>query len=99
MAIQIIWSENAVEDFERIIRYLNKMWTEKIALEFEYKVYSKVELLASQPQIGRTSTSFNTIKSILITKHNRLYYQISDLGLEVLNILDTRQNPDKNIYE
>ena len=99
MAIQIIWSENAVEDFERIIRYLNKMWTEKIALEFEYKVYSKVELLASQPQIGRTSTSFNTIKSILITKHNRLYYQISDLGLEVLNILDTRQNPDKNIYD
>ena len=99
MAIQIIWSENAVEDFERIIRYLNKMWTEKIALEFEYKIYSKVELLASQPQIGRTSTSFNTIKSILITKHNRLYYQISDLGLEVLNILDTRQNPDKNIYE
>ncbi len=99
MAIQIIWSKNAVADFERIIRYLNKMWTEKIALEFEYKVYSKVELLASQPQIGRTSTSFNTIKSILITKHNRLYYQISDLGLEVLNILDTRQNPDKNIYE
>lgn len=99
MAIQIIWSENAVADFERIIRYLNKMWTEKIALEFEYKVYSKVELLASQPQIGKTSTSFNTIKSILKTKHNRLYYQITDVGLEVLNILDTRQNPDKNIYE
>ena len=99
MALQIIWSQNSIYDFERIINYLKNNWPERIAMDFEYKLYSKVELLANQPLIGKTSSSFNTIKSILITKHNRLYYQLTDLGLEVLNILDTRQNPDKNIYE
>ena len=99
MAIPIIWSQNSIYDFERIINYLKYNWSDRIALEFEYKLYNKVELLANQPLIGKTSTSFNTIKSILITKHNRLYYQLTNLGLEVLNILDTRQNPDKNIYE
>lgn len=99
MAVPIIWSQNSIYDFERIINYLKNNWSERIALDFEYKLYNKVELLANQPLIGKTSASFNTIKSILITKHNRLYYQLTDLGLEVLNILDTRQNPDKNIYE
>ena len=99
MAIEIVWSANALQDLEKIIEYLLKFWNKKVALEFEYKLHTKIELLALQPRSGRTSTSFDKIKSLSITKHNRLYNLMSDSNIEILGIFDTRQDPVKNIYE
>jgi hypothetical protein len=38
------------------------------------------------------------IRSILLTKHNRLFYRIKDETIELLNIFDTRQNPEKQPF-
>jgi len=55
--------------------------------------------LSKHPFIGAESEYFKDIRSILITKHNRLYYRIKEDTIEVINMYDTRANPNKNPYK
>lgn len=98
MAYKIRWTANALEDYECVIDYLVKMWPFTVALDFEDIVRKKLANLSSLPFMGIASEKKPMIRSISLTKHNRLYYRITDDTIELLNIFDTRQNPDKNAF-
>ncbi len=66
--------------------------------KFQNNFVRKLELLAIQPQIGVEVNSLKNIRSILITKHNRVYYRIEEDKIFVLNMIDTRKNPKKNPF-
>jgi len=55
--------------------------------------------LASNPKIGIKSKSDKTIRSLLVTKHNRLYFSVDDDKILLLQLFDTRQHPSKNKFE
>lgn len=98
MAYKIRWTAIALEDYERVINYLIKMWSVNVAADFEEIVNKKLVNLSGQPYIGIASQKKPMVRSILLTKHNRLYYRITGHTIELLNIFDTRQNPKKNIF-
>jgi plasmid stabilization system protein ParE len=95
---QINWTENAIIDFNNVISYLTKNWSDKVAENFRRVVEAKLNVLSHHPFIGLPSQKHQDIRSILLTKHNRLYYRVKDNSIELLNILDTRQNPKTNPY-
>lgn len=78
--------------------YLDEHWGESVASDFIKLVDSKILLLASQPNIGIRSQKLKDVRSILVTKHNRLTYRVKDNTLIVLNLSDTRRYPKKNKY-
>jgi hypothetical protein len=49
--------------------------------------------LAQQPLLRIRSENEPEIRSLLHTKQNRLYYQVKENKIIVLNIFDIRQNP------
>jgi plasmid stabilization system protein ParE len=59
----------------------------------------KVGQITSHPHIGIRSFIADDVRSVLITRHNRLYYRISEQTIEIINIFDTRQDPLKNKFE
>lgn len=99
MALQIVWTNNALEDYRRVIDYLLKEWTLKVASDFITILEERADTLRSFPYVGIASIKNPLIRSIVITKHNKLYYRIQADKIEILNIFDTRQNPNKNTYE
>ena len=98
MAQQIEWTPQALQDFHAIIVYLEENWSVDIADTFIATTESKLAILAEQPFIGIRSEKHTNIRSISLTKHNRLYYRIETNKLVVLNIFDTRQDPSQNLY-
>jgi plasmid stabilization system protein ParE len=99
MAFKVTWTPHAEEDYKIVITYLKDTWTEKIALQFIGKVEQRLSRLSIFPLTGIVSNKDKSIRSIVITKHNKLYYRIKNDTIEILNLFDTRQNPDKNSYE
>ncbi len=91
MAKKITWSELAVDRYRNVIQYLLTEWTEKEAVKFIDKVETKLFLLSRFPNIGRKTFFNNSIRQILLTKHNRLNYKIEKAKIVVLDIFDTRQ--------
>ena len=84
MAYEIIWTENAKEDFKRIIEYLQAEWSITIAENFTEKLLLKIELLTKYPFIGIASVKSPQIRSVLITKHNLLFYKVGEDTITLL---------------
>jgi hypothetical protein len=59
----------------------------------------RIETLKKQPFIGKPSSSKPDVRTILISKQNRLYYKFSKDSIVLSNMYDTRPNPKKNRYE
>ncbi len=51
MALKIIWTENAGEDYKKIIEYLLKEWSVDIAAKFIDILESRLEALSIFPNI------------------------------------------------
>jgi plasmid stabilization system protein ParE len=98
MVAEIRWSKNAIWDYRNVVDYLLAEWNEDIALRFMELLEHKIQGIAKHPFTGLCSKNDPDIRSVSITKHNRLYYKITKDWLEIVNIFDTRQHPDKNLY-
>ena len=82
-----------------MIDYLLLEWSLPVAEKFAETIDRRIDVLTLFPNIGIASTKDLSIRSIIITKHNKLYYRILTEKIEILNIFDTRQNPQKNLYQ
>ncbi len=71
-------------------------WGKPVANRFQNKLESRLDNLSEHPFTGAESEYFKNLRSILITKHNRLYYRINDKNIEVINMYDTRRKPKEN---
>ena len=99
MALKVKWTDIALEDYRKVIDYLLEDWSITLAEEFIQNTESRIETLTFFPNLGLSSDKMKNIKSIVLTKHNKLYYRISDEIITILNLFDTRQNPTKNKFD
>lgn len=98
MALKIKTKKRYQNNLKKIISYLVIKWDKKIAENFLNLIFRKYELLANMPNIGVPVSSNKGIRSILITKHNKIYYRVEKGNLIIINIIDTRRNPKKNPF-
>ena len=98
MAYQVRWTENAVEDLEHLIQFLQREWSSQSAEKFIEKVFYKIEIIQDLPNIGKQSEKVPDTRRILITKQSSIYYSLKDEVITILNIFDNRQDPKKSIF-
>jgi plasmid stabilization system protein ParE len=98
MAFEVIWTEPVWKDLEVIVNYIDREWSRPLGDQFVAELKERVKVLSKQPFMGMPSMKDQSIRSIKISKHNRLYYRIEEERLFLLNIFDLRQHPDKNLY-
>jgi plasmid stabilization system protein ParE len=63
MALQIIWTQNAVEDYKRVIDYLIEEWSNEIAEKFTETVQLRLQTLSEYPFLGIISGKESTVRS------------------------------------
>jgi len=98
MAYQIIYKKRFINKLLKLLDYLKSEWNIRVANNFIAKFQKRLETLAKQPFIGIESTAVNSVRSILITRHNRIFYRIKGNVIEIINMYDTRSDPQKNKY-
>ncbi|MDQ6845656.1 MAG: type II toxin-antitoxin system RelE/ParE family toxin [Bacteroidota bacterium] len=99
MAYKIIVKKRFTSKLIKLLYYLESGWGKTVANRFENKLEKRLDNLSIHPLTGAESEYFKKVRSILITKHNRLYYRIKETTVEVINMYDTRMNPKKNPYK
>lgn len=82
----------------KLLAYLEHEFGKTVANEFLRKVDKRINTLSDYPFIGKSVNQPETLRSILITKYNRMYYRITGNVIEIINLYDTRINPKKNPY-
>jgi len=95
MALNIIWSPRALDNFHEVISNLNKNWSAKVVRNFVLRPEKVIGLISEHPEIFKQITNRNLILEALITKHNLLLYQVREDQILLLAVFDTRQHPRK----
>lgn len=99
MAYEIVYKKRFVNKLFKLLDYLKKEWGEGVSNNFISKFEKRIKTLSEYPTIGIPSSNIKSVRSILLTKHNRLFYRIKDKKIEVINMYDTRSNPTKKPYK
>ena len=99
MGLQIVAKKRFLNSFKKITSYLKQEWSKKAAEDFKKIVITKLDLIASQPNIGITTAVKNT-RSVLVGKghQNKIYYRVEKNKLIIINLKDIRKNPKQNRY-
>jgi mRNA-degrading endonuclease YafQ of YafQ-DinJ toxin-antitoxin module len=90
MAYKIIVNKRFIATLSKVLAYLEKEWSKKIADDFLLKVDVRIDSLQHHPFIGG-QTKFKGIRGIHVTKHNRMYYKVKGNKVTILNLYDTRR--------
>jgi plasmid stabilization system protein ParE len=98
MAYKIVWTKRAERTMNAVVDYLEFTWSEKVANDFIDNFNTHLSLLKAGVLTGRASSIIN-VRSLLITKHNRLYFRKKGDAIQLLLVFDTRLNPVKNPFE
>ena len=93
--LKIRWTEEATNNLEKIIAYLEANWTSKEITKFFQKVEKKLILLSLFPEAYPISLKRRKIHRCVLAKNTTIYNTIKDEYLVLLSIFDTRQKPSK----
>jgi plasmid stabilization system protein ParE len=98
MAYEIILKKRFTNKLVKLLAYLEKEWSHKVAASFLQKIDLRIYQLSGQPLTGISSERIEGVRSVFISRHNRLYYKVKGKKVIVLNMYDTRMNPKKKRY-
>jgi hypothetical protein len=92
--MKVIWTKQAEFSYISNIEYLEKFWTEKEIINFEFEVFRIIEMIENNINIGKFEIELNC-NSIVILKQITLFYDIIDNKIVLLNFWDNRQDTKK----
>ena len=97
MEFQIVWSSRARKNLQNVINYLEKNWTKKEILQFQYNLKKLLHLISRYPGICPSTGEFQDVRKGLVDKHTYLIYRVrSDYGIiQIIYLRGTRQKPLK----
>jgi plasmid stabilization system protein ParE len=99
MVYSIISKRRYEKKLERLLIYLEDEFGLLVAKSFATKLDRKLKTLQKQPYIGKPSDTVKDVRSIMPSRHNRIYYKIFGNEIIIINMYDTRMNPRRNRYK
>lgn len=94
MALVILWTPEAENTYNNIIKYLEVEWSEKEVQNFIRESNNVLRQIAEFPNMFKASKK-KDIRIGLITKQNSLIYRVKNKEIQLLSFWDNRQDPDK----
>lgn len=88
-------NKKATRRISTIAEYLEYEYSYQTASNFVDSVYKTIDKVAEYPSRGRKVPNSKTLQFLNIDAHRQLFYRVHGYVLSVVDIFDTRQNPDK----
>ena len=96
--MKITLSKTYLKSLDKLLLYLNEFWDITVSKRFVKKIDKRIATIAQQPHIGAKSLKSTKVRSVLVTKQNRLFYKIEKDTIHILDLIDTRINPSTKKY-
>src|SRR5688572_21893454 len=95
MRREIVWSLLADEDLSMTLEYLFTNWNTAVVNKFLDKIEHSLALISKYPFLFPVINEQKEIRKCVVTKHNSLFYVVTDRKIEIVRLFDVRQNPKK----
>ncbi len=95
MALDIVWSPEALNNFHDVLAYLEENWHADVVKDFVSRTEEVIKIISKNPKIYRKISSRSDVREAIVTKHNLLLYRVHNNQVALLSVFDTRQHPKK----
>ena len=89
--MEIIWSNEALQNYYKVIDYLIDNWSKEVLVNFENDTENLLDRLSSHSEICPQS-KINGYRKCIINKHNSLVYSTINNYLYIVTFIDNRSN-------
>lgn len=96
--LNIIWSEDAIEDVVQNIDYIEKRWTKREVSKFSEKIDAVLEQL-SKGNLTFKPSGYKNIFEVPIVKQITLYYQIQENNIILIRFWNHYRDPNALLIE
>jgi plasmid stabilization system protein ParE len=95
MALEVFWTKRALNDFDKILEYLEQEFGEAATKTFAIKVHNFIDNLRDFPELGSIQNAEKQVRGFVIVKQVTIFYRIFDNRIHILNLFDNRQKPKR----
>jgi plasmid stabilization system protein ParE len=92
--LKVYLSPIAESKLNELLLYLVEEWSVKSKTIFLKKLKQKTTQISVHPKSCVQSEAFPGLFRLVIEKHISLYYRINGDEIEIITIIDNRQNPE-----
>jgi len=92
---RILWTDFALIELERAVKFIEENWTEKELRNLASKLEETLSLLSQNPNLFQVSDIKKDIRRVVILTRNTLYYRVVKDTIEIISFFQNRQNPRK----
>lgn len=95
---EILWTDNALEELEETIKYLEKEFTDREIGKLAKEIERITSLISQNPNLFSVSETKKVRKAVIL-KYNSMYYRIENKQIQILSFFSNRQSPEKRNLE
>ncbi len=97
--MKVFLSPLAERKIEILLDYLEEEWSGKVRGDFLSKLVDKFNQISSHPKSCILSQEINNLYKCVVTKQTSFFYRIKNQEIEIITIIDSRQNPNESFEE
>lgn len=96
--MKVILSPLAKLKLNLLLQYLEEEWDVQSRKKFLSKLKSSVNSISLFPESNPKSEKYNGLYKKVVTNQTSLYYRILDDEIQIITVIDNRQDPE-NIFK
>jgi plasmid stabilization system protein ParE len=93
--MKVFLSPLAEKKIQFLLEYLEQEWSIKSREIFITKLLKKLDQISRQPNSCINSKEYPNLYKCIVTKQTSLFYRINSDEIEVITLIDNRQDPEK----
>ncbi len=95
MALDIVWADEANEDLDKIIEYLESKWSEKHIRQFFTRLEECLEHIQLAPHRQKNSLRKPETKEYQHSPKTTIFYSLDDQVVHILRVWSNIKDPDR----
>jgi len=95
MDYKLFWSDEAIDNLESILDYLNSRWTEREVDKFKKQLSKQLDLITGKPKLFPKSDFNPRLRKAVLSKQTTIFYEISEYRINLVYLFNNRQDIKK----
>ncbi len=90
--MKVIYAPNAIEDFNRIYKFIEGLFSTEVADELEENYDQKLEMVKKFPTANPKSESSKGLRKFDVKRRTIVFFEIHDDCIEIVSMYDSRED-------
>ena len=94
---KILWTDEAIDNLESILDYLNNHWTQREVDNFKLRLSKLISLIQHNPELFPFSPYNSKLRKAVLSTQTTIFYEVSGQLIHLVYLFDNRQDIERII--